>query len=143
MLLGDNYEAARLKFKNPHGPPSKGAAKKPISKSKAKRKKVDDDDNDNDGDGDDDEGKPAKRSRKPVSRSKGKAKKEGDDEEDVEDDEEDEPAPTTKNVPELLLANKWDLDTGLDPVGWWISEKLDGVRCAGFPDRLHLESTKH
>jgi len=26
------------------------------------------------------------------------------------------------------LANKWDLDLGPDPSGWWISEKLDGVR---------------
>ncbi|KAL9713272.1 hypothetical protein Ac2012v2_004512 [Leucoagaricus gongylophorus] len=31
-------------------------------------------------------------------------------------------------APELLLANKWDLDVGPDPSGWWISEKLDGVR---------------
>jgi len=28
----------------------------------------------------------------------------------------------------LLLANKWDIETGPDPTGWWISEKLDGVR---------------
>jgi len=123
-LLGDNYEAARLKFKNPYGPPSKGAAKKPASKTKAKRKKADDYEDDEADD------KPAKRSRQPVSRLKGKAKKDADEEEDEddEDDEEDEPTPVTKNVPELLLANKWDLDAGLDPVGWWISEKLDGVR---------------
>jgi len=31
-------------------------------------------------------------------------------------------------VPALLLANKWDIETGPDPTGWWISEKLDGVR---------------
>ena len=144
-LLGDKYEAARLKLKNPHGPPSKGAAKKPASKT-GKRKKAGDDD-------DDDDVQPTKRSRKPASSSKGKSKdaddvkpasksrkpnststrkvKEEDDEEEDEaasEDADDESAPVTKNVPELLLANKWDLDTGLDPVGWWISEKLDGVR---------------
>lgn len=37
-------------------------------------------------------------------------------------------APTPKekkDAPELLLAHKW---TDEDPTGWWISEKLDGVR---------------
>jgi DNA ligase 1 len=109
-----------VKLKNPHGPPSKGTAKKPASKTNSKRKKADDDDDDD---------KPTKKSRKPVSTSRGKAKKE-DVDDDAEDDEEDETTPATKKVPELLLANKWDLDTGLDPVGWWISEKLDGVRYA-------------
>jgi DNA ligase 1 len=31
-------------------------------------------------------------------------------------------------APDLLLANKWDLESGSDPTGWWASEKLDGVR---------------
>lgn len=44
------------------------------------------------------------------------------------DDEEDTLIKTTKKIPDLLLAAKWDLDTGVDPTGWWISEKLDGVR---------------
>ncbi|KIL53783.1 hypothetical protein M378DRAFT_19572 [Amanita muscaria Koide BX008] len=35
---------------------------------------------------------------------------------------------TLHTTPQLLLAKKWDLETGLDPTGWWISEKLDGVR---------------
>ena len=26
-----------------------------------------------------------------------------------------------------LLAHKWDLENGIDPTGWHISEKLDGV----------------
>jgi DNA ligase-1 len=30
------------------------------------------------------------------------------------------------NAPKLLLANKWEEST--DPVGYWVSEKLDGVR---------------
>jgi DNA ligase-1 len=30
------------------------------------------------------------------------------------------------NAPQLLLANSWENDTDLD--GWWMSEKLDGVR---------------
>jgi DNA ligase-1 len=31
-------------------------------------------------------------------------------------------------APDLLLAVKWDLEKGIDPTGWWVSEKLDGVR---------------
>src|SRR5207244_5594780 len=30
------------------------------------------------------------------------------------------------NAPALLLAETWD--NALDPTGWWLSEKLDGVR---------------
>lgn len=36
----------------------------------------------------------------------------------------------SNKTPALLLANKWDLDDDPDPTGWWISEKLDGVRWA-------------
>ncbi|RDB20051.1 DNA ligase [Hypsizygus marmoreus] len=135
-LLGDKYEAARLKSKNPHGPPPKGPAKKPASKAKAKppsaskRKKADDA-----ADEDVEDNKPAKKARKPVSTSKGKGKGKKDEDEDEDEEEEgedeeegEEPPPTSKVVPELLLANKWDIETGPDPVGWWISEKLDGVR---------------
>ncbi|KAK7453457.1 hypothetical protein VKT23_011730 [Stygiomarasmius scandens] len=95
-LLGDAYEDARLKFKNPHGPVPTTKSK-PGSKGKGKRKKADDDDDD-DGDG-----KPASK------RAKG------------EDDD-------AGKKPELLLANKWDIEKGADPTGWWVSEKLDGVR---------------
>lgn len=66
--------------------------------------------------------KPA--SKKPATRAK-KAAADGDE----EDDDEDEPASAPKKKqPDLLLANKWDVETGPDPTGWWISEKLDGVR---------------
>ncbi|KAG5643488.1 hypothetical protein DXG03_000876 [Asterophora parasitica] len=132
-LLGEKYEEARLKLNNPHGIPPKGAVKKAAPKAKAKaapkRKKAADD-------GDEDDAKPAKRTRKPASASKpaskgkGKATKDEEEDEDAEEDEdeEDNTPVATKVVPELLLANKWDLETGPDPVGWWISEKLDGVR---------------
>jgi DNA ligase-1 len=33
---------------------------------------------------------------------------------------------TTKSAPELLLAKTWN--PGMDPTGYWMSEKLDGVR---------------
>jgi len=33
---------------------------------------------------------------------------------------------TDKQVPNVLLAKSWTPDT--DPAGWWMSEKLDGVR---------------
>ncbi|KDQ57285.1 hypothetical protein JAAARDRAFT_35922 [Jaapia argillacea MUCL 33604] len=101
-ILGDAYEAARLRLKNPDGVPPKSKGKAPASKGKA----------------------PA---------SKGKRKNatgddDNDDEEGEEDEDEDAPATSGKKVPDLLLANKWDIETGPDPTGWWISEKLDGVR---------------
>ena len=45
-----------------------------------------------------------------------------------EEDGDNEVAATGKSVPGLLLAVKWDLEKGSDPTGWWVSEKLDGVR---------------
>ncbi|RKO82844.1 hypothetical protein BDK51DRAFT_29172, partial [Blyttiomyces helicus] len=38
-----------------------------------------------------------------------------------------------KDVPSLLLAEKWDLEKGPDLSGWWLSEKLDGVRAVWVP----------
>jgi hypothetical protein len=35
-------------------------------------------------------------------------------------------------APGLLLAHKWE--ESQDPAGWWISEKLDGVRKSCFYD---------
>ncbi|KAJ7182702.1 DNA ligase/mRNA capping enzyme [Mycena crocata] len=118
-LLGDDYEAARVLWKNPDGPPPKPASKKkakaPASKGKGKKK----------ADSGSEDDKP-KSKKKPVAKGKGKRKAESDDEDEDEDDK------TTvsgiKLVPALLLANKWDIETGPDPTGWWISEKLDGVR---------------
>ncbi|KAF5390955.1 hypothetical protein D9757_003960 [Collybiopsis confluens] len=74
-LLGEKYEAARIKLKNPDGA-ALGSPKKKASKGK-------------------------------------KAKGDGND--------------ATADV-NVLLANSWDVDKGPDPTGWWISEKLDGVR---------------
>ncbi|EWC47087.1 hypothetical protein DRE_03456 [Drechslerella stenobrocha 248] len=52
-----------------------------------------------------------------------------DDDDDDDDDEVDAPQPPNSKLrPQLLLAEKWDQETGIDPTGWWISEKLDGVR---------------
>ncbi|KAE9402549.1 hypothetical protein BT96DRAFT_964719 [Gymnopus androsaceus JB14] len=81
-LLGEKYEAARIKLKNPDGAPLQSPKKKGSKKSK-------------------------------------KSKKGGDDDED--DD-------TGKANVSVLLANSWDSANGPDPTGWWISEKLDGVR---------------
>ncbi|CAE6496788.1 unnamed protein product [Rhizoctonia solani] len=80
-ILGEEYEAARMKLKNPHGS---------ASSSKDSR--------------------PTKRAKKDSGSSTGNG------------------GNGTKSVPELLLAVKWDLATGCDPTGWWMSEKLDGVR---------------
>ena len=165
-LLGDKYEAACVKLKNLDGPPPKGAKAAPKAKAKSapkakatkakaapakaglKRKKHGDDDDDDAQEGDKDkEDKdedikppPSKRGRKaaaPAKTAKGEGKEdEGEDEDDREEGD-DKEVPVGKSVPELLLANKWDLDTGLDPTGWWVSEKLNGVRYA-LPSALLL-----
>ncbi|KAG6890709.1 hypothetical protein C0995_005082 [Termitomyces sp. Mi166 len=166
-LFGDKYEEARLKLKNPNGPPSKCAAKKPASipkaKSTSKRKKADAEDEDEDVEGrrpvkksrntssgdndkqstrkgrkptpknkevdnddeDEDDEKPAEKVRKPAPQVD---KVQEDENENDGNDEGDDVSITDKVVPELLLASKWDVETGPDPTGWWILEKLDGVR---------------
>jgi DNA ligase-1 len=134
-LLGEKYEAARVKFKNPDGPPLKGS-KKPASKAKAKakapakRKRRGGEDDDG---ADDDVIKSPKKARTAATgtSAKGTANVEDEDEDGGVDDDDggdDEPVADSKKIPELLLANKWDIETGPDPTGWWISEKLDGVR---------------
>jgi len=116
-LLGDAYEAARLKHANPDAAASTSNSKKPSSKSKRKR-----------GEQDEDEEKPrSKRTRqsKPASKADGEAGEESGGE--TSEGDRVDTGGATKKVPELLLAVKWD-EAGLDPTGWWISEKLDGVR---------------
>ncbi len=106
-LLGEAYELARLKYKNPDGP-DPSSKSKPASKAKAKAK---------------------------TAKGKQRADADGDDDEDGEDG--DGAAGGAKAIPELLLAAKWDLETGPDPTGWWISEKLDGVRYVASPFFSH------
>jgi DNA ligase-1 len=47
-------------------------------------------------------------------------------------------APDDAKAPPVLLAHKWEVDH--DPTGWWMSEKLDGIRAywdgEGFVSRL-------
>ncbi|KAG8744002.1 hypothetical protein FRC10_010981 [Ceratobasidium sp. 414] len=92
-LLGEEYEAARIKLKNPYG----AAASSNKGARASKRQKKDS------GDG---------AASGSASGNSG-----------------------VKVEPKLLLAVKWDLTTGSDPTGWWMSEKLDGVRYVGclFP----------
>ncbi|TFK56837.1 DNA ligase/mRNA capping enzyme [Heliocybe sulcata] len=103
-LLGEPYEKARLKLKNPHAhaPASKGKSK-PGAAAKRKRNGSDDEKN-------------------------GKKAKAAADDEGEQDDGGEAASTGKKTVPALLLAAKWDLETGPDPTGWWMSEKLDGVR---------------
>ncbi|KIL60978.1 hypothetical protein M378DRAFT_83142 [Amanita muscaria Koide BX008] len=116
-LLGDPYEEARLKLMNPSAFPTKKVTSKP---GRGKKRALDDDE-------DEPKAKKTRQSGKPGSKANDKDKE---DESDTSSDEEEAATAASgkKKVPELLLANKWDLETGLDPSGWWISEKLDGVR---------------
>ncbi|KAJ3148125.1 hypothetical protein HDU89_004972 [Geranomyces variabilis] len=43
-------------------------------------------------------------------------------------------------APPLLLAQSWNIATGIDPTGWWISEKLDGVRAYWDPTEKKIFS---
>ncbi|KIK57446.1 hypothetical protein GYMLUDRAFT_46330 [Collybiopsis luxurians FD-317 M1] len=79
-LLGEKYEAARIKLKDPDGA--------------------------------------ALRSSKKTSSRKGKKS----------NDDTGASGSSAKSEVNVLLANTWDVDKGPDPTGWFISEKLDGVR---------------
>ena len=52
---------------------------------------------------------------------KGKAGKEELDEDRAEDEDNENEAPSTMDISQLLLANKWDIESGLDPTDWCIS----------------------
>ncbi|KAI8809421.1 hypothetical protein BJ742DRAFT_237190 [Cladochytrium replicatum] len=95
-LLGEQYEEARLRWKNPDG-------FKPSSPKK----------------------KAAKAGKKK------KAKGEDEDEEDEDDNEDAGPSLKKQGAPKLLLANSFEMVN--DPTGWWMSEKLDGVRAYWDP----------
>lgn len=113
-MLGDAYEDARLKLKNPEGQqagPSKKNNKAKASAKPTKRKKPDDEEEDNG-----------------ASKSPKKPKSERHGDRSVLAEEDDEADEGVKAEVKVLLAVKWDLEKGDDPTGWWVSEKLDGVR---------------
>ena len=85
-----------------------------------KRKKKD---ADNDDDEDGDESRSPKKLRPDSIGDNTAPADEGED--DADEDEADEGG---KKAVGLLLAVKWDLEKGMDPTDWWVSEKLDGVR---------------
>ncbi|GAA5898178.1 uncharacterized protein JCM6883_000948 [Sporobolomyces salmoneus] len=64
-----------------------------------------------------------KRARQASSKSKEKESDGGEAVADV-----DEARPEGTGGRDLLLAHKFELDGKIDPKGWWVSEKLDGVR---------------
>ncbi|KAF3927018.1 hypothetical protein ABW21_db0202202 [Orbilia brochopaga] len=104
---------AKTKGKGRASPPAAVTRVKRVITGKAPRRKSASDDDDEREDG--------------PSNSNGN----GNDEEDEEDDDDGAEAPQppgSKIRPQLLLAEKWDQEDGIDPSGWWMSEKLDGVR---------------
>jgi hypothetical protein len=129
-ILGDKYEDERLRLRDPDGQgttsKNKGSKSKPSSQSKVVRKRKKNNSDGDDDDDDDDSASPAKKVR--TSPRKGKNKRDSGDEDAEDEDEDEDDLPQAKKAPELLLANKWDLNDGPDPAGWWMSEKLDGVR---------------
>ncbi|GAA5957027.1 hypothetical protein JCM3765_005384 [Sporobolomyces pararoseus] len=68
-----------------------------------------------------------KRTRQASSSSKSKSKEDEDLSENIADVDNIKPGGVSGGR-DLLLAHKFDLDGKIDPKGWWISEKLDGVR---------------
>ncbi|KAJ3026036.1 UNVERIFIED_CONTAM: hypothetical protein HDU68_006308 [Siphonaria sp. JEL0065] len=127
-VLGESYEKTRLKFKNPQGLLRSGLqATAPAPAKKPKRKATD-------SEGEESDASTSGKSAKKATASKKKKK----DTSDADDDELDAAEKfTTKNrakrdeiklkQPALLLAQKYEPGS-VDPTGWWISEKLDGVR---------------
>ena len=76
--------------------------------------------------------------------SRSKRKKPSEDEDEDEDDGGSRPkrrkpasSKPASSAPkfEVMLAHSWKEDNGPDPTGWWISEKLDGVR--------YVDHTRH
>ena len=103
------YEKARLAWKNPQpdgggkasGSSSRGG--KSTASTRGKRKKPSEDEGEDEDSGGSRSKRPKRTSSKPASS-----------------------APVPKL--EVMLAHSWKQDNGPDPTGWWISEKLDGVR---------------
>ncbi|SRR5258706_4547550 len=113
------YEKARLAWKNPQparGGKTAGSSSrdgKSTASARGKRKKSSEDEGE-----DEDNGGSRSKRRKPTS-SKPASR-----------------APGPKL--DVMLAHSWKQDSGLDPTGWWISEKLDGVR---YVDHTHHSRT--
>jgi len=111
--LGDDYEDARIELKNPGGFKKKAPAsesQKPASKAGGKRKRDEDDEDDKD----------ASPKKKPTG-SRASPRKKRDDNDD------DRVSPALK-FSGVLLAQSYKVDGNVNPAGWWLSEKLDGVR---------------
>ncbi|KAJ3343953.1 hypothetical protein HDU93_005236 [Gonapodya sp. JEL0774] len=73
-----------------------------------------------------------------------KRKARGDDEDDEDDDGKNgsssSSAPLKKVKVDVLLAQSYEIDGNVDPTGWWISEKLDGVRAYWDPKNRQFYS---
>ncbi|PAV17191.1 DNA ligase mRNA capping enzyme [Pyrrhoderma noxium] len=142
QLLGDAYEDARLKHMNPDGvTPGPSKTSKASSKSTKKgsttatrssrsstnkRKKQGDDEGEEDQD--DGSNGSRKKLRSSGDTSKPTSKNDQSREQDEDEGEVEEEVNDGKAAVNVLLAVKWDLEKGADPTGWWVSEKLDGVR---------------
>ncbi|KAI5122801.1 hypothetical protein M0805_000144 [Coniferiporia weirii] len=120
-VLGDAYEDARIKQMNPDGvatsSTSRGSKAKVSGRVATKRKKqADEDDEDVD------------RSPEKKARTIEKSAPESEQQRGDNSEEEGEEDGDGRKTIALLLAVKWDIEKGADPTGWWMSEKLDGVR---------------
>ncbi|KAJ3142541.1 hypothetical protein HK100_001794 [Physocladia obscura] len=144
LVFGDAYEAARLLWKDPFGnaPPAPAIANKPKRK-KQEDKASEDEDEENDANTKKASSTKAKKSKKNSDSSSSASSSEDDDEgtaatkysaKNRAKREE-----TKLKMPALLLAQKFE-PTKTDPTGWWISEKLDGVRAFWDHERQEFVS---
>jgi hypothetical protein len=115
---GSEEEVKRLVKKArklPRSAKGKGRAKAQMSEDE------DDGDDGHDAYEDDDNG--ASSSRSPASKLINRPKRQ------KPQSKKDDSGPSWQGSgPPVLLAKKWDLEDGIEPTGWWVSEKLDGVR---------------
>ncbi|KAF8517280.1 DNA ligase/mRNA capping enzyme [Hysterangium stoloniferum] len=135
-LMGDAYEEARLAMKNTGGNTSKDNKKvpeepKPALKTNKRKRNNDDEDMDEAEETKNGRRKPLAKGKKPTSKVSRKTRNNNEGEDNDNDT-------GTSVVPPLLLANPWKIDGGLDVTGWWMSEKLDGVRV--FYDGMQMLS---
>jgi DNA ligase 1 len=116
ILIAPQYEQIRTNNKTLPQVQSRDATPTPSTNASGKRKRGDQalsvsSDSESDADADTANKTPRKKTKRDAPQSSSNS-----------------PPPSNITV-SVLLAQTWKEDKGCDPTGYWISEKLDGVRC--------------